>query len=148
MVTDQKLTRCGKCGQVNRINSEKLDRGLQPKCGQCGEPLVVSNGPVNVSESTFDQVVSKSAIPVLVDFWAPWCGPCHSLAPTIEKIAGEFSERIRVAKVNTDENPNLAARFRIQGIPTLIVFVNGREVDRIVGVLPKQAIVSRISAHL
>jgi len=101
-----------------------------------------------VSDATFREIVEKSSIPVLVDFWAPWCGPCHALAPTIELLAKDFSGRLRVAKLNTDENPQIASRFRIQSIPTLILFLNGHELDRMIGVLPKHAIAGRIQANL
>jgi len=148
MNVSSKVIRCAKCGQNNRISLEKVRTGLQPKCGNCNAPLLLSDGPGFVDDSTFRDVVETSAIPVLVDFWAPWCGPCHMLAPVIEELAAEFSGHVRVVKLNTDESPNTSARFRIQGIPTLILFVNGKEKDRMVGVLPKRAIADRIQSLL
>jgi len=149
MVGNTTVARCSSCGQINRVDIEKLEEGLQPKCGNCRTPLVIGdNGPVAVSDSTFSEIVERSDLPVLVDFWAPWCGPCHALSPTIEQMASDLSGRALIAKLNTDENPRTASRFRIQGIPTLILFQNGREVDRMVGVQPKRAIADRIEAIL
>jgi thioredoxin len=148
-MVDQTVVRCPVCGQINRVDAEKVGQGLQPKCGNCRAPLViVNNGPVMVSDATFRELVEKSNQPVLVDFWAPWCGPCHALAPTIEQLAKDFSGRIRVAKLNTDENPQIASRFMIQSIPTLILFLNGHELDRMIGVLPRHAIAGRIQSNL
>ena len=115
-------------------------------CGQCGAALVAQTTPVAVSDATFESEVLQSKLPVLVDLWAPWCGPCRMIAPAIEAIAQEKAGRLRVAKVNVDENPMTAERLGVQGIPTLVVFKNGREVDRIVGALPKPALLRRLEA--
>ena len=148
-MADEKIVSCSSCGQINRVDADKLEQGLQPRCGNCKSPLVFFNsGPVMVSDATFREVVEKSEIPVLVDFWAPWCGPCHALAPTVEQLAFELSGRVRVTKLNKDENPQVASRFMIRSIPTLILFLNGHELDRMIGVLPKHAIASRIQANL
>lgn len=93
--------------------------------------------PVNVSDADFEQNVLKSDVPVVVDFWAPWCGPCRTIAPILEELAGEYEGRLKIAKVNVDDNGQWASKFRIQGIPTLIVFKNGEAVQTLVGSRPK-----------
>ena len=104
--------------------------------------------PIEVSDAQFQSEILESDKPVLVDFWAPWCGPCRMVGPIVEELAGEYEDRLKVAKVNTDNNQNHAARLGIQGIPTLIFFKDGREVDRVVGALPKGALKQRIDAVL
>lgn len=100
--------------------------------------------PVTLTDATFDSHLTNSPTPVLVDFWAPWCGPCRLLAPTLDQLATELAGKVQIAKLNIDENPAAAARFGIASIPTLLVFQNGREVDRIVGLQPKQALAQRL----
>jgi thioredoxin 2 len=100
--------------------------------------------PVIVTDATFAADVERSPLPVLVDAWAAWCGPCRTIAPAIEELAAELAGRVRVAKLNVDENPATASRFDIRSIPTLLVIAGGREVDRIVGAQPKQAIRARL----
>jgi thioredoxin 2 len=141
------LVGCPACGAQNRVDPLKA-RDLAPVCGQCGSalPSAASAGPVHVTASTFEHEVERATLPVLVDLWAPWCAPCRAIAPTLDAIAQEMAGRVRVAKVNVDENPEIAERLGVQGIPTLVVFKDGREVDRMVGALPKHAIVSRLEA--
>jgi thioredoxin 2 len=129
------LLNCPKCGRRNRLRYEGL--GKMFRCGQCrseiqpvGEPLDVHN------DLTFDALVSHSAMPVLADFWAPWCGPCKMVAPELRKVAQQTAGQIVVAKVNTEEVPSLAARFRITAIPTMILFEDGLEVARQAGAMP------------
>ncbi|MBI2305046.1 MAG: thioredoxin [Chloroflexi bacterium] len=93
--------------------------------------------PIEVNDKTFDEVVLKASIPVLVDFWAPWCAPCRMVAPIVEDLAQEYDGRLTVAKLNTDENPNVAMRYGIRSIPTLLVFKGGKPVDQIIGFRPK-----------
>src|SRR5262249_27742859 len=107
-------------------------------------PLAVHLGPVTVTDATFAADVEGSPVPVLVDAWAPWCGPCRTIAPVIEELASELAGRVRVAKLNVDENPSTGARFGLRSIPTLLVLAGGREIDRLVGVQPKSEIVRRL----
>ena len=101
-----------------------------------------------VSESSFEQEVKKSSTPVLVDFWAPWCGPCRALAPVIEELASEYAGKLKVVKVNTDDNINIAQQYRISGIPTLIVFKNGEPVEQLVGNHKKSMLTEVLNKHL
>ena len=104
--------------------------------------------PVHVSESSFEEEVLKAAEPVLVDFWAEWCGPCRMVAPVLEDIAKEHDGKVKIAKIDVDANPTMLSRFGIAGIPTLIMFKGGREVDRVVGYLPKQKLWEKVSKNL
>jgi thioredoxin 2 len=142
-----RLVRCGSCGQMNRIDPSRVEGGMQPKCGNCKQPLSIES-VITVTDSNFSQVVENSKVPVLIDFWAPWCGPCHMVSPIVEELAGELDGKIVVGKLNTDENPVTSSRFRIQGIPALLIFVNGKEADRLVGVRPKQEIAAHINRLL
>ncbi len=108
----------------------------------------VQDHPLTLTDANFQQVVLNSDIPVLVDFWAQWCGPCHMIAPTVEALAKEFAGRLLVGKLNVDENPHTAARYGIMSIPTLLVFKHGRVVDQIVGALPAPALRQRVLQHL
>jgi thioredoxin len=143
-VTDAIVIRCPACGVGNRVPREKIDKGLEPVCGRCKAPLRVDTKPIAVTDASFSADVERSPLPVLVDAWAAWCGPCRMIAPVIDELAAEMAGRIRVAKLNVDENPATAARFGLQSIPTLLVFKGGREVDRIVGVQPKSEISRRL----
>jgi thioredoxin len=104
----------------------------------------VDTKPIVVTDESFSADVERSPLPVLVDAWAAWCGPCRMIAPVIDELAAEMAGRVRVAKLNVDENPATAARFDLRSIPTLLVFKGGREVDRIVGVQPKSEISRRL----
>lgn len=100
-----------------------------------------------VNDDNFEQAILQSKTPVLVDFWAPWCGPCRMLAPTVEAIAEQYAGDARIAKLNVDDNPSVVQRYRIQGIPTLILFQGGEEKERIIGVASKEAILRMIDEH-
>ena len=143
-MSEPQLVRCPSCGATNRVPLEKIGKGLQPVCGRCKTALRFENKPVNVTDANFAAEVERSPLPVLLDMWAPWCGPCLMVAPVIEELAAEMAGRVRVAKLNVDENPATAARFGVQSIPTLLLLKGGRELDRIVGVQSKAAIVQRI----
>ncbi len=103
---------------------------------------------IHITDNTFDAEVLKSDISVLTDFWAEWCGPCRTIAPILEEIAQEYDGRLKIAKINVDENPKTPARFGIQGIPTLILFKDGEPVERLVGAMPKDRLLSHIRPHL
>lgn len=147
-MSDTKLIRCPACGATNRIKSDKISQGSEPVCGRCKTPLTLSAKPVTVTDTTFAAEVERSPLPVLLDMWAPWCGPCRMIAPMLEELAGEMAGRIRVAKLNIDENPGTAERFSVRSIPTLLVLDGGREIDRIVGAVPKQEIARRLEQAL
>jgi thioredoxin len=116
-MSDARLVRCPACGTTNRVPAEKIARGLAPRCGRCKTPLLAHTGPMTVTDATFAAEVERSPLPVLVDAWAPWCGPCRLIAPVIDELAVEMAGRVRVAKLNVDENPATAARFNLRSIP-------------------------------
>ncbi|HZR84294.1 MAG TPA: thioredoxin TrxC [Candidatus Binatia bacterium] len=144
---DAELMRCPACGTTNRVPRAKLAAGLAPRCGRCKRPLLETR-PFAVTDSTFAETVERSPLPVLVDAWAPWCAPCRAIAPAIDQLAAEHAGRVRFAKLNVDENPATASRFRLQSIPTLLLMRDGREVDRIVGLQSKAEIARRLERVL
>lgn len=132
---------CPHCGGINRVPATRLGEG--PKCGLCHRPLFTGQ-PITLTKATFDTHVTGSDIPIVVDFWAPWCGPCLIMAPAFEQAAKTLEPHVRLAKVNTQEEPELAARFGITGIPTMIVFRHGHEVTRQSGAMGLQGILQWI----
>ncbi|MEJ7618984.1 MAG: thioredoxin [Pyrinomonadaceae bacterium] len=148
------IVSCPRCGTKNRLN-ESAAINMQPVCGKCGAELAhttaateYSGAPIIVTDATFARdVLSAATIPVLLDCWAPWCGPCRMVAPVLDQLAAESKGRYLVAKLNVDDNPRTAAQFGIQSIPTMLIFKGGKLVDRLVGVQPKPAIASRLAAH-
>jgi thioredoxin 2 len=138
---------CPSCAQKNRLAYERL--GESVRCGKCKEPLRAPAVPLEVSSAeAFDHLIANASLPVVVDYWAPWCGPCRMVGPIVDELATELAGKVRVAKLNVDDNPATAARFDIRSIPTLLVMAGGREVDRIVGALPKAAIRQRLDRAL
>jgi thioredoxin 2 len=135
---------CPHCNGLNRVPAARL--GERPKCGRCHQPLFTAT-PVILNEDNFQRHVEDSDLPVVVDFWAPWCGPCKMMAPVFEQAAAQFDTRLRLAKLNTEEAPALAARYGIRSIPTLIVFRRGREVDRVSGALPPAQLSAWLQRH-
>jgi thioredoxin 2 len=132
---------CANCGKKNTIRPSA--KGA-PHCGNCGKPLPWL---VNASDATFD-LEAKAAPAVVVDLWAPWCGPCRFVGPILEQLAREHAGKLKVVKVNVDENPSLSRRFDARSIPTLVVLKDGKVVERIVGAMPKPQLESRLAPHL
>ena len=142
------LIRCSQCGAVNRVPSEKGQQGLEPVCGRCKKPLSPAKKLVEITDATFPSEVEGSSLPVLLDLWAPWCGPCRFLTPIVEDLASELAGRVRVAKMNVDQNPVTAARFNVQSIPSLLVLKGGREAGRIVGLQAKSEILRQLQTMI
>lgn len=151
------IVACNQCGARNRID-EQAARTLQPKCGRCGNFLEAASAggsgpsefskPLIVTDASFQRdVLEVRDRPVLLDCWAPWCGPCRMIAPVMEQLAAEANGKYLITKLNTDENPRVAAQFKIQSIPTMLIFKNGSLVDRLIGAMPKPAIAARLAAQ-
>jgi thioredoxin 2 len=136
---------CPVCLKANRVPAARVGDG--PKCGGCGTPLL-DGKPVALDERSFDAFVGRTDLPVVVDFWAPWCAPCRVMAPAFEAASAELATRARFAKLNTEDTPAIAARFGIRSIPTLAVFRDGREVERISGAMDTRSLVRWVSDRL
>jgi thioredoxin 2 len=144
--SNARIIRCPKCGANNRVAAET--KGREPICGRCKTPLSFVGHPVTVTDRNFDEVITKSPLPALIDFWAAWCGPCRLIAPVIDQLAQDLVGKVVIGKLNVDENQMTAARFGVQSIPTLLILKNGREVDRIVGAQPKETILRRLQNYM
>ena|SRR5436190_23882162 len=144
MTGSPQIISCPSCGAKNRVDAA---RQVAAVCGRCKASLGEAAAPLIITDQNFAAEVERSSLPVLVDFWAAWCGPCRMVAPVIEQLAAELSGRVRVAKLDVDANQITAGRFRVQSIPSLLVFKNGREVDRLLGVQSKEAILQRLRPY-
>jgi thioredoxin 2 len=139
---------CPQCGTKNRVDQRAGN--AQPVCGKCGAKLPAAAAddghPTVVTDASFEQFI-QAPHPVLVDFWATWCPPCRAIAPVLEELSAESGGRYSIGKLDVDQNQQTAAKFQIEGIPTLLIFKSGQLVDRLVGAHPKQAIAQRLAAH-
>lgn len=139
------IIRCPGCGTKNQIPKDRL--GDKPKCGKCGNYLIFngsSGSPVDITDRSFEKEVLSFPGPVLVDCWAPWCGPCRMVAPILDELASEYAGRLKIAKLNVDENPKTASQYDTRSIPTMLIFKEGKLAERIVGALPKNQIEQHI----
>jgi thioredoxin 2 len=144
-VADVLKLSCATCGQANRVPASRL--GDAPKCGVCGAVLV-DGGVHELDAATHDKVTRGDGLPVLVDYWAPWCGPCRMMAPEFAKAAKALTGRARLTKLNTEDHPEVSSRAGIRGIPALILYQNGREVARLAGARPAAEITAFVQQHL
>lgn len=144
-MSDAKHTVCPHCDAVNRVPVTRL--GENPKCGKCGKALFTGK-PIELTDASFGRHVTRSDVPVVVDFWAAWCGPCKMMAPAFEAAAAELEPEVRLAKLDTERAQATAAQYRIQSIPTLALFRNGREVARQPGAMGVRDIVRWVRSNL
>lgn len=137
------LLPCPHCGATNRLPAARIDEA--PDCGKCGQPLLAGQ-PLDLDDENFDAIVAATKLPVVVDFWAAWCGPCQMMAPAFKQAAAQLRGRALLVKVNSDDSPRLSQRFGIRSIPTLLRLQGGRETARQSGAVPASAIVALATA--
>lgn len=136
---------CGQCGKINRLPAERA--ATAARCGSCHQPIFDGH-PVEVDEAGFNRHLAQSSVPLLVDVWAPWCGPCRSMAPMFERAAKQLEPNVRLLKLNSDTAPSVSARLGISGIPTLLLMYDGREIARTSGAMDTKNIVAWTTAGL
>jgi len=144
------IIRCAACGTRNKIPADKVNAA--GKCGKCGMLLktddLLTDKPFVATDNSFNDLVRQSPLPVLLDCWAPWCGPCKMMGPVMDQLAKEWRGRVRICKLNVDENQKTAAMFQIRSIPTILIFDGGKLKETLVGALPKQQIVQAMAEFL
>jgi len=145
-MTDKIMLKCPACGAMNRVDERRLT--AQPVCGRCGKPLTAPSKPIHVGGAEFQKEVLDWPGTVLVDFWAPWCGPCRAVASILEELAARRSGSLKIVKVNTDENGELASQFGIFSIPTLILFDRGNKINEIAGAMPRSQLEAWIDSSV
>ena len=142
------LVRCPSCGATNRVPLAAVHAGKRPVCGRCKRPLPAATAPVTITDANFPSEVESSPLPVLLDMWAAWCGPCRLLAPVVDELAGELAGRVKVGKLNVDEHPTVAQRYGITGIPALVFFHDGQVLETVVGAVPQRVLAAHVDEVL
>ena len=148
-MADQNLIlQCASCGAKNRIPLARIDD--HPKCGKCKSllPVGMLSQPINVTDASFDAQVLRSTMPVMVDCWAPWCGPCQAFGPVLDELAKKYRGRLKIAKLNLDDNSATGSKYAINSVPTILLVKNGQVIDKLVGALPREQLEVQIARIL